>query len=298
MVRRFLNDYWLVPVLVIYLQLMAALMGSDSGQDGLMDQNKTFFSGVPLAARIVTHDFPYAIIGHSKEMWHRFAAGSGLSSEEVASNIALQKTDIYNALWASRKNRKTEIGGVLSIRTGGAIALQPVPSSNGVFLGKINGMEPLDAINTLIAPENAEMLSALAGNPSVLRRVARIITSDTFDDTVKQSTLDSVLYALEVASEARYVVLPVDFKEHLGHMETWHYAGVYHFHNELNSPPSGMDMESSFGVRQFVFCLAKDGFDLYDIEAGHTRMTHFEVLPEAWQTQPEWAPNHGQPLPL
>lgn len=298
--RRFFNDYWLVPVLVIYLQLLAALMTvSGDARGGLLDQNRTFLSGIPLMTRIVTHEFPYAAIGHAKELLHTYASRSNpVTPAEVAAHVEADKRAIYLALWASRQVTDTELGGVLAVGRDREPRLYPVPSSNGALLGTLRNMPPEQVIDRLLAPENAELLAALAMNADTVERVGKILASPIFAENVKQAAFESVIYALETASDARYLVLPVDFKATLGHMPGWNYAGIYHFHNQLLSPPSPTDVESSFRVRQFVFCLAKDGFDLHDIENGRAHVNHFEVLPEAWVTQPEWFPLGGASIRL
>ncbi len=288
-IRRFINDFWLVPVLVIYLQLLAALMtASGDEQVGLIDKNRTFFSGVPLVAAIVGHDFPFTLIGHSKEMLHTFGgAATTLTPEEVAHRIKSKKRAIYLSLWQSRDRRDTEIGGTVSLQPGRELALYPIPSSNGNFIRTLKALPPEAALEMLTDPANRELVNILAGNQALYQRVAHILADSRFSEEVKQRTFASVIGALEVASEARYVVLPIDFKANLGHMDGWRYVGVYHFHNELASPPSQADIMSSYDVRQLIFCLTKDGFDLYDIEDGLIITTHFEVIPEAWITQPE-----------
>ena len=293
-IRRFLNDFWLVPVLVLYLQLLAALMTATGGdQAGLMDKNRTFFSGVPLVAAIIRNDFPFALIGHSKEMLHTFGgAATTLTPEEVALRVESKKRDIYRSLWQSRDWIDTELGGIISVQPGRELALYPIPSSNGKFVRSLKALPPEAALKRLTDPANRELVTILAGSQSLYRRVALILADTRYTEEVKQRTFASIMGALEVASEARYVVLPIEFKANLGHMDGWRYVGVYHFHNELESPPSQADIMSSYDVRQLVFCLAKDGFDLYDIEDGLIITTHFEVTPATWTAQLE-QPGHG-----
>jgi len=291
--RRFFNDFWLVPLVVIYLQLMAALMGADGRSGTLAEQNRTFFSGIPLVTAIVTHDFPYTILGHGKQMLHRFASSNLTAPEAVANAIVEQRHQIYADMIASQAEQRSEIGGVVSTQPNGGLTLYPIESSNVRFLNTLTGISPTETMAVLNAPEHADMLDALASNPGTLQRVTRIVTSDRFSDSVKRDAVDSVLFALEVASEARYVVLPVDFKSTLGHMGSWSYAGVYHYHNELNSPPSDVDMASSYEIRQFIFCLAVDGFDLYDVYQGRSRMTHFVTTDD-----PSQLPGQSQNRPL
>jgi len=295
--RRFFNDYWLVPVVVVYLQLLAALMGApDHSGDALATRNRMFISGVPLVYRMVTTDFPYAIIGHGKEVLHAVEAESDiLSSEALSGRITPHAREIYLAIWHSRDELETEYGGVVRQTSAGDVALYPIPSSNGAFVRAIKKLPRDDAMARLTDIESRAMVDTLTGNALPLDRVAQVIADPLIDPTLREAAFNGILYTLEITSRSRYLVRPVAFKASLGHMPGWRYTGVFHFHNQLDSPPSPTDVAASAQTRQLVFCLARDGFDLYDIRYGRITQTHYQVLPEAWITQPEWHPLHRDP---
>ncbi len=277
--RRALNNYWLVPIVVLYLQLLTSLItmpGTDS--TGLVERNRTFFSGIPLLAELVTTDFPYAAIGHGKEVAHALGRGSAsMRPIDLTYRIREEKRGIYLALLNSRNERTTEIGGVVTTTPDGHIALYAIPSTNGTFIRELKRLPPGQFLSRLAEPEGRELVTMLTGNANTVDRLIRIAANPKVTDADKERALGSLLFSLEVASEARYLLRPMDFKGLLGRMPGWHYAGVYHFHNELGSPPSDADIKASYHSRQLVFCLTEDGFDLYDIKDGVASISRFGV---------------------
>lgn len=277
--RRFINNYWLVPVVVIYLQLLAALMNvNGAGDDGFLARNRAFLEGIPLTARILVHDFPYAALGHGKALIYHLGDGpEALSPMTVAEAVRDRRHEIHRALLASRERRDTEVGGLV-MRTGdGGLDLTPIPSSNGALVRRLKHMDPREAVALLLEPENRPIVEALTGGPDPVKRVARVVNDPDLAPESRARTFDSFLYALEITSESRYVVLPMSFRATLGRLPGWRYLGLYHFHNELDSPPSDADIAASQDVRQLVFCLAPDGFDLYDIYRGRATVSHHTV---------------------
>jgi len=299
-IRRFFNNYWLIPIVVIYLQFLAALMSANGEtRDGLLERNRTFFSGVPWLISIVTTDFPDALVGHGKEMAFFLAQRLGpVSAEGVVQGVAQQKRDIFLALWESRNALDTEVGGVMVMDPELGAHLHPIPSSNGALVRSLDGLTPEQGMRRLRAEENRSVIRVLAGNSTIVERVARVIENPLMPDDVKARAYSSIRYSLEVASESRYFVHPIEFKAALGRLPGPLFAGVYHFHNELGVPPSEADLSASFGMRQFVFALARDGFVLYDIVDGRVAQTHFSVQPEAYRLNPELAPPASPTKPL
>jgi len=122
-------------------------------------------------------------------------------------------------------------------------------------------------------------VEALGGMRAV-ERIGRVVDNPALDPEARERAFSSFLYALEVASEARYVMRPLELKATLGHLESGRFLAVYHFHNELDSPPSDADIAASDDVRQLVVALARDGFDLYDLYRGRATVSHFTVTPD------------------
>ncbi|MDH5526382.1 MAG: hypothetical protein OEY97_03630 [Nitrospirota bacterium] len=272
--RRFFNNYWLVPVVVIYLQLLAAAMDLSGGQ-GIIQQNQRFISGIPVAAKLVTHDFPYTALGHAKEIYHAVQGTRG-DSEQVMFHVERTKEQIYRDLVASRGLRHTEVGGVVAVGGDGA-RLHAIRSANAAFIESLEGLPPEALARALERPESRQMVVTLQGNTQMMDRVLGLRENRNVAEYARDAALDALLASLRTVSEARYMVEPLAFKSELGHMPEWGFAGVFHFHNELATPPSEMDVEASFAARQFVFCLTREGFDLYEIDQGRIFARQYQV---------------------
>lgn len=287
--RRFLNNYWLVPVFVLYLQFLAALMSLHDGQAvDLAEKNRAFFTGIPLFVEILGTDFPYGVIGHGKELLHAMGGDEQLVTPlEVAAAVERRKHEILLVLQASREEHHTEQGGVLTVDPNTKISLAPIPSSNGRFLTELMGLTPAELGERLQGARMRTLISAISGDTQTLDRILGLLANTEIPQDAKDLTLDSYLFSLRTTSEARYVLLPLEFKAALGRLPAWRYAGIYHFHNEFDSPPSDADMEASFHARQFVFCLTRDGFLLYDIAKGDVTVSHHPVDPEGHEPGPD-----------
>jgi hypothetical protein len=277
--RRFLNNYWLVPVVVIYLQLLAAMMSvQGTGETGFLARNQAFLEGIPLSFRILAHDFPYAVVGHGKELAYHLGDGAeALPPTAVADAVRAQRRALYEALMTSRGLRDTEVGGVVTLEADGTVGFRPVASSNGSFVRELQRLSPAEAVERLQDPANRPLVTALAGGMGTVDRVLRLMHDPNVTAEARERTFSSFLYALQVTSEARYMLLPMELKAYLGHLPEWRYLGMYHFHNELDSPPSDADIAASQDVRQLVITLAPDGFDLYDLYQGRATVSHHSV---------------------
>jgi hypothetical protein len=280
--RRFLNNYWLVPVVVIYLQLLAALLNvHGSGEHGLLARNRMFFQGIPLTLEILAHDFPYAVIGHGKEIaYHWGGRGASVPPEAVAEGVDGMREEIYRAILASRSRHDTEVGGIVMITAGDRVAMHPVPSSNGALVRALKSLSPEDAIRELKKPANRPIVHALTTAVGPVDRIGALLNDPKVRPSERDRAFSAFLYSLEVASESRYVILPMVFKATLGHLPERRLLGMYHFHNELDVPPSMADVAASEDMRQFVFVLAEDGFNLYDLYQGRATVSHHTVAPE------------------
>jgi hypothetical protein len=280
--RRFLNNYWLVPVVVIYLQLLAALLNvHGSGDNGLLARNRMFFQGIPLTFEILAYDFPYAVIGHGKEITYHWG-GDGLSMPpvRVAEGVRGMRQEIQRAILASQARRDTEVGGLVMLTDDGRIVLHPVPSSNGELVRALKALPPEAALAELRKPHNGPIVRALATSVGPVDRIAALLSDPKVRASERERAYDAFLYSLEVASESRYVLLPMVFKATLGRMPEWRFIGMYHFHNELDVPPSPADVDASADMRQLVFVLAADGFNLYDLYQGNATVSHHTAAPE------------------
>lgn len=280
--RRFLNNYWLVPVVVIYLQLLAALLNvHGSGEHGLLARNRLFFQGIPLSFQILAYDFPYAVIGHGKELtYHWGGAGLAMPPVAVADGVRPMRQEIYAAILASQSRHDTEVGGIVMLGPDGRIALHPVPSSNGDLVRALKALPPPAAMNELRKPENGPIVHALAASVGPIDRISALLDDPKVVPAERERAYSALLYSLEVASESRYVLLPMVFKATLGRLPEWRLVGMYHFHNEVDVPPSLADVAASADMRQFVFVLARDGFNLYDLYQGAATVSHHEAAPE------------------
>src|SRR5581483_7963238 len=119
--RRFVNDYWLIPVLVCYLQLSTQVIYSaDPPLERLYKGNRTFFQGIPIAYRLATDDFPYTLIGHLHEMvdhgFYKFNLRQIPHGDlELAMAAPESRQEIYDRLVASRERHQSELGGLLTV---------------------------------------------------------------------------------------------------------------------------------------------------------------------------------------
>ena len=289
-VRRFLNDYWLVPVVILYLQLLAAVVGAQGGTPhALTDVNRRVIAGVPALGRIITNDFPFTLIGHSKEMLHTLAGiTQRISPQAFAARLRPVQEELYRSLWNSRSTTNSELGGVVSLSPQGQPVLSLIPSSNGRLMQQLAESNWQQGLAWLGSDENRELVNILTQSGFNLARVVEILSQGELAQAGKETLYEAALHTLEVTSQARYLLQPEHFKSYLGHMNTWRYVGLFHYHNQVATPPSEADVEASYRVRQFVLTLSPDGFDLHDISDGVATVTHFSVKDDAWVTQPQW----------
>jgi hypothetical protein len=280
--RRFLNNYWLVPVVVIYLQLLTALLNvHGTGEHGLLARNRLFFQGIPLTFEILAYDFPYAVIGHGKELtYHWGGAGLAMAPAEVSDDVHPMDAEIYRAILASQARHDTEVGGIVMLAPDGRIVLHPVPSSNGDLVRTLKALTPEAAIAELRKPVNRPIVNALAASVGPIDRISKLLDDPKVVPAQRERAFSALLYSIEVVSESRYVLLPMVFKATLGRLPEWRLVGMYHFHNEVDVPPSLADVAASADMRQLVFVLEPDGFNLYDLYQGHATVTHHEATPE------------------
>jgi hypothetical protein len=276
--RRFLNDYWLIPVLICYLQLSTqVIFPADPPLERLYKGNRTFIQGIPIAYRLATDDFPYTLIGHLHEMVdHGFYKFDIRQVPHVDLKAALaspeSRQEIYDRLVASRKHHQSELGGLLTVSylpTGPVVRLHEVRSLNEIYFNKLktaSGSVP-QFVAFLSSKEDREILEKVGLDTAWLENIISIMKSDRITSPVKERLIQSFLQMYEILSDSRYLLSPYQFKEALGRVPFGErFIGLYHFHNGLNEPPSEVDIEQSLRKRQIVMTLSQKGWTLYDVE--------------------------------
>lgn len=275
--RRFLNDYWLVPALICYLQLSTQfLFPGELPLERLYKGNRAFFQGIPIAYKLATHEFPYTMIGHLYEM-----AGQGLyhfnlrqaPHEEIRSAFespALQR-QVYDRLVASLDHRQSELGGLLTLSygpDGPTVHLHEIVSLNELFLERLQATRnSIPRFLALISSkEDQEILEKVGLEKAWIENVISIMNKESLSESVKGTLIGNFIDLYGALSESRYLLSPYQFKEALGKVPFGErFVGLYHFHNGMNEPPSHIDVEQSLRKRQIVMTFSPDGWTLYDV---------------------------------
>lgn len=287
--RRKLNDYWLIPLLICYLQLSTQFIyPAEPPMERLYKGNKTFFQGIPIFYKITTHDFPYTLIGHFSEI-----ADHGLyhfnllqvPHEDLRSALQSPETgrDIYERLTASRAYRQSEMGGILTVsyRDGSPqLHLYEIPSLNSVYLDRLRELRgsTADFIDFLSAKENHEIFEKVGLQQRWVTDLTALLRSDRVADQMKETLIDNFIETFEALSESRYLLSPYQFKEALGKIPfSDRFVGLYHFHNGFNEPPSAIDVEQSLRKRQVVMTLSQNGWILYDVSKQELKRIDIEI---------------------
>lgn len=275
--RRKLNDYWLIPLLICYLQLSTQFIyPAEPPLERLYKGNQTFFQGIPIFYKITTHEFPYTLMGHFYEI-----AAHGLYRFDLHQvshhdlRAALQSPEIgqelYDRLAASRRHRQSELGGILTLsyRQGDpSIRLYEITSLNEVYLNRLRELKHSapQFLEFLEDKEAEEVFEKVGVQPKWRTELASALKRERMTDSVKQTLIDNFVNTFEALSESRYLLSPYQFKEALGRVPFGErFVGLYHFHNGLEEPPSPIDIEQSRRKRQIVMTLSKEGWTLYDV---------------------------------
>ncbi|MFQ5455590.1 MAG: hypothetical protein ACE5EA_05205 [Nitrospirota bacterium] len=287
--RRALNDYWLVPVIVVYLQFYAALYPPTSDPiKNLYERNINFFSGISILYEITTNDFPYTLIGHFKEILIRSTYGLNIaqpSNEDLVSAINNRTTleNLYNRLLESRRYKNTEIGGILTISYNSGkpeLHLYEIPSANGRLSKRLHILRnfPEKFLDFIRNRENIDFISMLQINSNLIDKLIWNLSDDMIKKEDKRRLIDSFIKNYDIASQSAYLLMPNEFKNFIGRENIrGNYAGFFHFHNSLNEPPSDVDIKRSFDERQIVFTVEKDGVIVYDIIRGKQKEMHLSI---------------------
>ncbi|MBI3805251.1 MAG: hypothetical protein HY282_15985 [Nitrospirae bacterium] len=275
--RRKLNDYWLIPLLLCYLQLSTQFIYSaEPPLERLYKGNKNFLQGIPVFYKITTQAFPYTLIGHFSEI-----ADYGLYQlnllqvphDELRSALEAPKTgqQIYDRVAASRQYRQSELGGILTLsyREGRPeVHLYEIPSLNSAYLAQLREMRQsiLRFADFISLSSNQDIFEKVGLQQRWVTDLTRLLRNDRLADKVKMTLVDNFIETFEALSESRFLLSPYQFKEALGKVPFGeHFVALFHFHNGVNEPPSSIDIEQSLRKRQVVMTLSRQGLVLYDV---------------------------------
>lgn len=287
--RRKLNDYWLIPLLICYLQLSTQFIyPSEPPLERLYKGNRTFFQGIPIFYEITTHAFPYTLMGHFYEI-----AGHGLYRFDINQvphrdlRGALESPEIsqkiYDRLTASRQHRQSELGGILTLsydQGTPSIHLHEITSLNEIYLSRLREREQsVPAFLAFLNDKEAQEVFEKVGVQQKWRAdLIAALGSERLTDPVKRTLIDNFVDTFEALSESRYLLSPYQYKEALGKIPFGErVVGLYHFHNGFNEPPSPIDIEQSLRKRQIVMTLHQEGWTLYDIAKEDLRRIDIDV---------------------
>lgn len=287
--RRKLNDYWLIPLLICYLQLSTQFIyPAEPPLERLYKGNQTFFQGIPIFYKITTHEFPYTLMGHFYELadhgLYRFNFNQ-VSHHDLRTAIESPQVRraVYDRLTASRQHRQSELGGILTLsyqEGNPAVHLYEISSLNEIYLKRLRERKESvpQFIEFLVAEENEEVFEKVGVQRKWVENMASVLTSDRMTDPVKQTLIDNFIETYEALSESRYLLSPYQFKEALGKVPLGErFVGLYHFHNGYNEPPSAIDIEQSIRKRQIVMTLSETGWTLYDVDKQNLRRADIDI---------------------
>jgi len=287
--RRFLNNYWLIPVIICYLQLATQIIyPADSPLERIQKGNRAFFQGIPIAYEIATHDFPFTLLGHFYELGIQGAYRTDffqVPHQDIKTALARPGVQqmLYDRLVASRDYHDSEIGGLLSISYPSGepvLNIHEIPSLNELYLARLRDSidRPESLINLLRADFSAEILDGVGVRDPWIESTVSLIQSDRITEPVRQTAMQNFVEIYEALSESRYILSPYQFKAGLGKIPLdEHFVGIFHFHNGLNEPPSTVDIQQSLRNRQIVFTFSESGWTLYDIHKQDMRLVDIKI---------------------
>ena len=288
--RRLFNSYWLVPIFTAYLELFALFLPpGDVGLDHLMERNRSFFNGVTVLYHLSSYDFPYALVGHGKEIVIRNTYNLNVRQVPFSEVVEAAKekstaTGIYLRLIGSRSHQNTELGGVVTLSDdpeGPWIHFYEIDSMNGAFseeLRRVGQGTTGEFLAWIHDKEHREFIQRVGISESLLKHLDSVLSSPKIRESMKKKLIDGFIDTFDLYSESRYILSPYDFKSFLGsHAMEGRYVGVFHLHNGLMEPPSEADVAGSFGDRQIVLTLTEHGFLLYDLVKGTEKMVEVHL---------------------
>lgn len=302
-VRRFVNNYYLIPLFILYLEFFAVIIPPiDSPIKTITKRNLYFLKGPIVIYKLVTTDFPHVLMGHFKEIAivKKYALNIGQVPPENIVKALKDKESIrriYRRVIESRGYNNTEIGGVAFLAyeaDGPELRLYEIPSMNRAFSEKLHSSlppplkqvqgqgfgSPMQAmpledstveefISLLTEMDNRELFKRVGIDENVIEGLIRKLQSDKPDKDQKMALIKDFIRAYDIHSESKYILSPYDFKSFLGSIDVdGIYIGLFHFHNNYMEPPSEVDIENSHTDRQIVLTLGDKGIVIYDIIKG------------------------------
>lgn len=279
--RRGLNSYWLVPVFILYLELFTVLIPPiDSPLKNITERNIYFLKGPAVIYSLVSTDFPYALIGHFKEIAivKKYLLGvDQVPSEDIA--IALMNRSevrhIYSRIIESKAYFNTEIGGIATLsydKYSPKIHLYEIPSVNKLFSDRLTAASESsvsDFLSLLRKEESREILSKVEVDSEITARLMDVLSTDSVSHQIKEKLIKDFIRTYDIHSQIKYVLSPLAFKSFLGSTKIeGDYIGLFHFHNDYMEQPSDIDVANSYTDRQLIFTLSDDGILLYDVVKG------------------------------
>ena len=276
--RRQLNNYWLIPVFILYLELIATVFPPfNSPLKNLEDRNLNFMRGPVVFYHLITTDFPYGMIGHFKEIaivkkytFNIDQASSGDMLKALGDRDTVRK--IYRRVVQSRDFDNTEIGGIATMEYtshGPRLHLYEIPSKNKVFSEQLHRFEntSVEEFLTFIKDRDSrEILIDVGIDERMIDNTIKVLLSVKPDNDRRVALTKNFISNYDIHSESKYILSPYDFKAFLGSAElSGKYIGIFHFHNNYMEPPSDIDVENSSTDRQLVITLGDRGIVIYDI---------------------------------
>ena len=280
-IRRSINSYWLVPVFVLYLELFTVLIPPvDSPLKNITERNLNFFKGPVVMYSIVSTDFPYAMIGHFKEI--AIVKKYFLGIDQVPTvDIAIALTNqsdvqhIYSRIIASKAFFNTEVGGIATIsyeKDNPRLRLYEIPSVNMAFSDRLKSASASSVsefLTLLQGEESREIFAKVEVDSEITARLIEVLSTDSVSYHIKDKLIKDFIRTYDLYSQFKYVLSPAVFKSFLGSTNIeGEYIGLFHFHNDYMEPPSDIDMANSYTDRQIIFTLSDDGIILYDAVKG------------------------------
>ncbi|MCC6543213.1 MAG: hypothetical protein IT392_01770 [Nitrospirae bacterium] len=283
-IRRSINSYWLVPVFVLYLELLTVLIPPiDSPLKNIEERNLYFLKGTAVMYNLVSTDFPYALIGHFKEVAivKKYLLGIGqVPSQDIA--IALtnksEVQQLYSRIIASKAYLNTEVGGIVTIsydKDNPRLHLYEIPSINKSFSDRLKATAESSVSEFLALLQEEESIGILTRvevDSEITKRLIEVLSTDSISYPIKDKLIKDFIRTYDLYSQLKYVLSPIVFKSFLGSTRIeGEYIGLFHFHNDYMEPPSEIDMANSYSDRQIIFTLSDDGIILYDAVRGTAR---------------------------
>lgn len=275
--RRFINDYWLIPVIFCYLQLLTqVLYPADTPIERLTKGNHAFFKGIPIAYNIVTDDFPHTLLGHFYEIGTYSLYKTGIlqvSHDDIKAGLSSPdiQIELYRRLISSRAHRESELGGVLTlsyVEGKAAIHFHQIPSLNEAYLLKLRkAVDSPSTFRKLLSSEDyQEILETVGIENRWSQDTLFLMDNQNIPENSRRMAVENFIDMFEALSESRYLLSPYQLKNALGRIPLQErFIGLFHFHNGMNEPPSSVDIQQSEQKRQMVLTVSNQGFTVYDL---------------------------------